>query len=141
MMDKSEEIIFSMITDHAKYDEAVKYMSEMFEREVFDRAIILNPSGIVFSTAGMAALKRDSLILKDGNLRGKNVPSPKDMKGKKFVIIGDILSSGSVACELIKTIKDNGGSVVKLGFMIEDSQFNARKKSLKGNPVESMIIL
>ncbi|MBQ7701707.1 MAG: hypothetical protein IJT54_04810 [Candidatus Methanomethylophilaceae archaeon] len=141
MMDKSEEIIFSMITDHAKYDEAVKYMSEMFEREVFDRAIILYPSGIVFSTAGMAALKRDSLILKDGNLRGKNVPSPKDMKGKKFVIIGDILSSGSVACELIKTIKDNGGSVVKLGFMIEDSQFNARKKSLKGNPVESMIIL
>ncbi len=141
MMDKSEEILFSMITDHAKYDEAVKYMSEMFEREVFDRAIILYPSGIVFSTAGMAALKRDPLILKDGNLTGKNVPSPKDMKGKKFVIIGDILSSGSVACELIKTIKDNGGSVVKLGFMIEDSQFNARKKSLKGNPVESMIIL
>ncbi len=141
MMDKSEEILFSMITDHAKYDEAVKYMSEMFEREVFDRAIILYPSGIVFSTAGMAALKRDPLILKDGNLAGKDVPSPKDMKGKKFVIIGDILSSGSVACELIKTIKDNGGSVVKLGFMIEDSQFNARKKSLKGNPVESMIIL
>lgn len=141
MMDKSEEILFSMITDHAKYDEAVKYMSEMFEREVFDRAIILYPSGIVFSTAGMAALKRDPLILKDGNLAGKNVPSPKDMKGKKFVVIGDILSSGSVACELIKTIKDNGGSVVKLGFMIEDSQFNARKKSLKGNPVESMIIL
>lgn len=140
-MDKSEEILFSMITDHAKYDEAVKYMSEMFEREVFDRAIILYPSGIVFSTAGMAALKRDPLILKDGNLAGKDVPSPKDMKGKKFVIIGDILSSGSVACELIKTIKDNGGSVVKLGFMIEDSQFNARKKSLKGNPVESMIIL
>ncbi len=141
MMDKSEEILFSMITDHAKYDEAVKYMSEMFEREVFDRAIILYPSGIVFSTAGMAALKRDPLILKDGNLAGKDVPSPKDMKGKKFVVIGDILSSGSVACELIKTIKDNGGSVVKLGFMIEDSQFNARKKSLKGNPVESMIIL
>ena len=140
-MDKSEEILFSMITDHAKYDEAVKYMSEMFEREVFDRAIILYPSGIVFSTAGMAALKRDPLILKDGNLAGKDVPSPKDMKGKKFVVIGDILSSGSVACELIKTIKDNGGSVVKLGFMIEDSQFNARKKSLKGNPVESMIIL
>ena len=137
-MDKSEETLFSMITDHAKYDEAVKYMSEMFEREVFDRAIILYPSGIVFSTAGMAALKRDPLILKDGNLAGKNVPSPKDMKGKKFVVI---LSSGSVACELIKTIKDNGGSVVKLGFMIEDSQFNARKKSLKGNPVESMIIL
>ena len=141
MMDKSEEIIFSMITDHAKYDEAVKYMSEMFEREVFDRAIILYPSGIVFSTAGMAALKRDPLILKDGNLAGKDVPSPKDMKGKKFVVIGDILSSGSVACELIKTIKDNGGFVVKLGFIIEDSQFNARKKSLKGNPVESMIIL
>lgn len=140
-MDKSEEILFSMITDHAKYDEAVKYMSEMFEREVFDRAIILYPSGIVFSTAGMAALKRDPLILKDGNLAGKDVPSPKDMNGKKFVVIGDILSSGSVACELIKTIKDNGGFVVKLGFIIEDSQFNARKKSLKGNPVESMIIL
>ena len=63
------------------------------------------------------------------------------MKEKKFVILGDILTSGSVACELIKMINDNGGSVVKLGFAIEDRQFNARKKSLKGNPVESMIVL
>lgn len=141
MMDRTEDALFSLVTDHSKFDETVKYMSEMFEREVFDYAVTLYPSGMVFSSAGITSLKKDPLVFKDRELVGKDVPSPEQMKGKKFVILGDILTSGSVACELIKMINDNGGSVVKLGFAIEDRQFNARKKSLKGNPVESMIVL
>lgn len=141
MMDRTDDILFSILTDHVKFNETVKYVSEMFEREVFDSAIILNSSGITLSIAGIASLKKDPLIFKDGSLMGKDVPSSKDMNGKRFIIVGDALSSGSVACEMIKTINDNGGTVVKLGFVVEDTQFNSRKKSLKGYPVESMIMI
>ncbi|MBO4551927.1 MAG: hypothetical protein J5673_01860 [Candidatus Methanomethylophilaceae archaeon] len=140
-MDRTDDILFSILTDHVKFNETVKYVSEMFEREVFDSAIILNSSRITLSIAGIASLKKDPLIFKDGSLMGKDVPSSKDMNGKRFIIVGDALSSGSVACEMIKTINDNGGTVVKLGFVVEDTQFNSRKKSLKGYPVESMIMI
>ena len=56
-MDRTEDALFSLITDHSKFDETVKYMSEMFEREVFDYAITLYSSGMVFSSAGITSLK------------------------------------------------------------------------------------
>ena len=92
-MDRTDDILFSILTDHVKFNETVKYVSEMFEREVFDSAIILNSSGITLSIAGIASLKKDPLIFKDGSLMGKDVPSSKDMKGKRFIIVGDALDN------------------------------------------------
>ena len=140
-MERTEDIMFPMICDHIRYGEAVKYMSEMFEREVFDSAVALYSTGTLISVPGILSLKKDLLLFKDGVLIGSDVPSPQQMKGRRFILVGDVLTSGSVASELIKTIVDNGGTVVKLGFVVEDGQFNARKKSLKGYPVESMIRL
>ena len=140
-MDKCTDVVLSTVCDHKKYEDSVKYMSEMFEREVFDEAIIAYSTGINVASAAISVLKRDPIIFKDGGFINNRQLKAEDMKGKRCIVMGDMLTSGSVAGEILKIVSDNGGKVIKLGFLVEDSQFSARKKYLKGYPVESMTIL
>ena len=60
-------------------------------------------------------------------------------KGSKIVIIDDLVATGGTTAAIIKLIERLGGSVVKIGFVIELEGFKAREKALKGYDVYSLL--
>ena len=133
----ADSILCPLVCDHDMYKETVRFVSEMFEREVFDYAVIPCSAGRVFSSAGLAAINRDPVLYGKGKFIGKDGPL-NDFKGKRFVIVGDALTTGMVEKEIVGAVTGNGGQVIKLGYVTEDGTINARKTVLKGIPVESM---
>jgi len=105
---------------------------DMFDREVFDYIAALDPCGTAL--AGVVAHKMKRGIIPC------DAPIP-DAEGKRFVVIGRKLSDGKEAAALVESVKAAGGTVIKMGFLIEESSFKARRTLLRGIPVESRRIL
>ena len=60
------------------------------------------------------------------------------VKGQKVLIIDDLLATGGTSAASVKLVESLGGKVVGLGFLIELSFLNGRKK-LDGYDVFSLI--
>jgi hypothetical protein len=99
----------------------------MFEREVFDL--------VICGSEPMARIARDmgwticSVDLPEG-----------DFKGRKAVLISDVLRDGIPEMDLIKQAESKGLSVIKLGFVLEDSSAGARKSRIfRKYPFETLL--
>ena len=108
---------------------------EMFDREVFDCIIASGQysgviAGVIASKMGRGVIAAD----KDGNLCSKALK-----QGWRTVLFTDVLTDGQAELGLIKMIEDAGCKVIRIGFIAEDTSFDARKsKVLKGYPFEAV---
>lgn len=81
---------------------------------VFDIAVGIAYSGILFASA-VASGQKVSILQIDGKLTGPEV------KGKKVIVVDDVVCTGSRVCEAEKIIEQFGGKVVGYACIVDRS--------------------
>ncbi|MCQ2079248.1 MAG: hypothetical protein MJZ38_04245 [archaeon] len=148
--------ISPVLEDAEAFDDAREYMYQMFEREVYDVVIAVESAGTVFAASVAERMHRPLVIVgeRDSMLRetvsgtietyhgARTLRIPRDSikQGTRAIIIGDVLSHGKDVLAAVNLVRGLGGSIVKIGIFLEHSDFKARRKLLKGIPLESRII-
>jgi len=138
------------------FSEACESMYQMFEREVFDTIVTVDTAGSIFASTVASRMKKPLVIAgnRDSMVRemvsekiethhGESyirMPRGSISKGARVIIVSDSLTHGKDILAAVNMIKGMEGKVIKMGFFIEHSAFNARRKLLKGIPLESRII-
>lgn len=84
------------------------------DHDLFDVAVGLAYSGILYAAA-VAGGRKVSILQKDGNLFGP------ELRGKKVVIVDDVVHSGRHMREATKKVEAAGGIVVGYVCMIDRS--------------------
>ena len=142
-----------VLSDAALFKQACHDMYEMFEREVFDAIICVAEAGSYFADSVSQRMKKKLICLWE-NKEQKEQPvityrthhgehilaaAPGSFDGvKKAVIITDVLSHGKDIEAAVKLAMTQNVEIVKIGVFVENSDFDARHKLLKGIPVECM---
>lgn len=128
------EVLFDGALLKASCDEVYS----MFDREVFDYVIGIGGStGIVLASHVATRMGKGLVALYTSD----DCPSRiEGVDGRKVVIIGDSLTDGVSQKNAVDLIERSGGNVIKMGFLSEIKEVNARKKMLRPYPVESLII-
>ena len=132
---RSSKEIPCVLADPEGLGSVVDGFMEMFDREVFDCIIASGRysgiiAGVIASRMGRGVIAADT----DGSLCRKAL-----RQGWKTVVFSDILTDGQAELDIIKTIEDAGCKVIRIGFIVEDTSFNARKsKVLKKYPFEAV---
>ncbi len=151
-----EEIdIKGVIENKEAFSEAAEYMYGMFEREVFDIVICVADAGSYFADYVSQKMGR-KLICMWENKDQKEQPvatyrthhrehmlaaAPGSLaKGQKAVIITDLLTHGKDVEAAVRIAKSQDVEIIKIGTFVEDTNFDARHKLLKGIPLESMFL-
>ncbi len=145
--------IKGVIEDEEAFAEAAEYIYNMFEREVFDAIICVAEAGSYFADSVSQRMKKKLICLWE-NKEQKEQPvityrthhgehilaaAPGSFDGvKKAVIITDVLSHGKDIEAAVKLAMTQNVEIVKIGVFVENSDFDARHKLLKGIPVECM---
>jgi len=145
--------IKGVIEDEEAFAEAAEYIYNMFEREVFDAIICVAEAGSYFADSVSQRMKKKLMCLWE-NKEQKEQPvityrthhgehilaaAPGSFDGvKKAVIITDVLSHGKDIEAAVKLAMTQNVEIVKIGVFVENSDFDARHKLLKGIPVECM---
>ncbi|MBO5547410.1 MAG: hypothetical protein J5920_01450, partial [Candidatus Methanomethylophilaceae archaeon] len=77
----------------------------------------------------------------EGNSGSFSVGMPEGFirKGTKAVVVVDQISHGRDIKAAINMVEKQGGTVIKVSGFVEVSEINARKKAIKGYPVESRL--
>jgi orotate phosphoribosyltransferase len=84
------------------------------DHDTFDMAVGLAYSGILFSSA-VAGGRKVAILQKDGNLFGP------ELKGRRVVIVDDVVYSGSKIREAARKVQAAGGTVVGFVCIIDRS--------------------
>ncbi len=145
--------IDAVLKDDAAFAEASDYMFGMFDREVFDFVICVDTAGSYFADSVAKRLGKKLVCLWDNPAQTQQpiteysthhsshrlaAPPGALAKGQKAVVIADVLSHGKDVQAAVRMAESQGVNVIKIGAFAEDKGFNARKKLLKGIPVECM---
>ena len=146
--------IDAVMKDQKAFAEASDYVYGMFDREVFDVIICVDTAGSYFADAVSKRMNKKLVCMWDNPAQTQQpiveysthhakhrlaAPPEALSKGQKAVIIADVLSHGKDVQAAVKIAESQGVNVIKIGAFVEDKGFNARKKLLKGIPVECMI--
>ncbi len=84
------------------------------DHDIFDMAVGLAYSGILFASA-VAGGRKVAILQKDGNLFGP------DVKGRRVMIVDDVVHSGSRIREAARKVVAAGGAVVGFVCIIDRS--------------------
>lgn len=143
----------AVVKDQKAFAEASDYMYGMFDREVYDVVICVDTAGSYFADAVAKRMNKKLVCMWDNPAQTQQpiveysthhsshrltAPPEALSKGQKAVIITDVLSHGKDVQAAVKIAESQGVNVIKVGVFVEDRGFNARKKLLKGIPVECM---
>ena len=123
--------------DREKLSAAVKGFLGMFDREIYDMAICIGTYSTFFAGTVCDKTKKAALVCSNPECIGKKI-SP----GMKTVIFSDVLTDGQDVLSVIRSVEKAGGSVIRLGFIAEDSSKGARKaRVLRGYPFEALTVI
>jgi orotate phosphoribosyltransferase len=89
------------------------------EHDAFDVAVGLAYSGILYSAA-VAGGRKVAILQKDGNFFGP------DLKGKRVVVVDDVVHTGRHLVEAAKKVEEEGGIVVGFVCIIDRSSGTLR---------------
>lgn len=146
--------ISPILADPGLFAQACEDIYQMYEREVFDIIITTKLSGTVFAAALARRMGKGLIITTcvkptdgylteeiEGNSSSFSVGMPEGFigKGTKAVVVVDQISHGRDIKAAINMVEKQGGTVIKVSGFVEVSEINARKKAIKGYPVESRL--
>ncbi len=116
----------------------VKEFTGMFDREVFDCIIASGRYGHVIAGIMASKLGKGVVCVNDGcNFCSKALKS-----GWKVVVMCDLFDDGKKTFELVQKLESLGCTVIRIGFIIEDTRCGGRKsKILKKYPFEAAITI
>lgn len=145
--------IKGVIDDKEAFAEAAEYMYGMFEREVFDVIICVADAGSYFADCVSKRMGK-KLVCMWENKEQKEQPvttykthhgervlaaAPGSLaKGQKAIIITDVLTHGKDVEAAVRIAKSQGVEIIKIGTFVENTDFDARHKLLRGIPLECM---
>jgi adenine phosphoribosyltransferase len=153
-----EGVIFKDITPILKNYPAVKFVTtkiaNYFKHKNVNKVVSMESRGFIFGSIISQKLKCGFVpVRKKGKLPYKTISIEYSLeygtdvleihedaieKGENVLIIDDVLATGGTAEAVINLIKKCGGNVVGLGFLIELTFLNPRKK-LVGQDIYSLI--
>ncbi len=145
--------VSAVMKDEKAFTEASDYMYGMFDREVFDAVICVDTAGSYFADAVAKRLGKKLVCMWDNPAQTQQpiteyathhsahrltAPPGALSEGQRAVVIADVLSHGKDVQAAVRIAESQGAKVIKIGDFVEDKGFGARKKLLKGIPVECM---
>ena len=115
-----------MMIDGAKLVAAADLMVSMFDREIFDYVIASDAGGAALASIVAYRLKK-----------GLVMPC-MDAPAGKYIIVGFEMGDGKLVEKEVEKVKKATGSIVKMGFVYEESSRRTRRTLFRGIPVESI---
>jgi adenine phosphoribosyltransferase len=146
--------ITTLLKDGDKLRKAVDALCEQYKNVKVDKVLGVEARGFIF--APMVAYKLGAgfvPVRKPGKLPAKTKAVTYELeygtdtleihedavnKGDKVLIIDDLLATGGTAAGVVKMVRELGGEVLGVGFLIELTFLNGKEK-LKGVDVFSLI--
>lgn len=144
-----------LFSDPKGFEAAMGEFMGMFDREIFDVFVCSESYGGMFAAALAQKLGKTVVPVRyEGGFPGTSVSEPcvnskgntrLEMRpkcilpGTKVVILADVLATGRTTAAMIRLVENQGGEVVRIGYIAELTEYEARKnKVLKGYPFECL---
>ncbi len=134
---------------------AIDKLVEMVDGVDFDLVVGPESRGFIFGVPVAYALHKGFVpVRKKGKLPCETISAEYDLEygsaviemhkdavkpGQKVVIVDDLIATGGTIEAITKLVKELGGEVVKICFVMELAGLEGRKK-LKDFPVDSVIV-
>ena len=132
---KSVDELPLLFSNQSGFAAAIKDFVGMFDREIYD--ILIFDGKYSAMVAGILADRMHKCVLDAKKLTDSTLAH----KGNA-IIVSDVLEKGDEQLELIKRVESFGCKVIRVGFIVEDGSFGARKsKILRKYPFEALITL
>jgi adenine phosphoribosyltransferase len=146
--------ITTLLKEGDKLRKAVDALCEQYKNVKVDKVLGVEARGFIF--APMVAYKLGAgfvPVRKPGKLPSKTKAVTYDLeygtdtleihedaigKGDKVLIIDDLLATGGTAAGVVKMVRELGGEILGVGFLIELTFLNGKEK-LRGVDVFSLI--
>ena len=144
-----------LLADRNGFEEAMKEFLGMFDREVFDAFVCSESFAGMFATALAQKLGKAVVTVRtEGGFPGTVVSercvnssgsSRIEMRpgcvrpGMKVIVMGDVLATGRTTSAMIRLVENQGGKVIRVGYIAELTEYGARKnRVLKRYPFECL---
>ena len=136
--------ITTLLKDPAAYREAIDLMLEPYREERVDIVVGMESRGFIFS-APMAYLLGTGLVpvRKLGKLPAETLTVEYALEygsntleihrdaiapGQRVLVVDDLLATGGTAAATARMVREQGGTVVGVGFVVELTFLNGRQK-------------
>lgn len=129
-------------------------LAGFFKEQKIDKVLGIDARGFLLAAPVAYVLKKGIVIVrKKGKLPYKTIVTEHDLeygkgtmeihidavaKGERVLIVDDVLATGGTAEAAIKLVEQLGGKVAGLGFLLELTEFNGRKR-IKDYNIQSLI--
>lgn len=147
--------VTTILSDAEGFHMAIDGLIDLVKDKDFDLVIGTESRGFLFGAPVAYALGKGFVLArKKGKLPRDTVSASYDLEygqatlemhrdsikpGQKVVLIDDLIATGGTTEAVIKMVKELGGEIVKVAFVMELAGLNGREK-LKGLDVDSLII-
>ncbi len=146
--------ITPLLNDKRALRAAINLLSAKFKDKKVDMVVAAEARGFILAGAVAQKLNAGFIpVRKKGKLPWRTYSATYDLEygvdsleihqdafrpGSRLLILDDLLATGGTVKAIIDLIKQLGGKIVGICFLIELTELNGRKK-LKGYPVYSLI--
>lgn len=146
--------ITTLLLDPDALRETIDILSGHLKQKDFDLIVGMESRGFIFGAAVAYALNKGFVpVRKPGKLPAKTVRQTYELeygtdsieihedaikKGRKVIVLDDLLATGGTAAATAKLVEGLGGKVVEAAFVVELAFLNGREK-LKGLEVFSIV--
>jgi len=136
--------ITPLLEDPKAFHQSVAGLTEFFQDKKVDKVVGIDARGFLLSAPVAYLLGAGTVIVrKKGKLPYDKIVQTHDLeyghasleihtdsikKGERVAIIDDLLATGGTAEAAVKLVKNIGGEIVGMGFLIELESMNGRKK-------------
>jgi len=146
--------VTTLILDKAAFKKAVDLLAEKYKKMKINKVVGVEARGFIFGAAVAHKLGAGFVpVRKKGKLPHKTISATYQLeygtdtleihkdaidRGEKVLIIDDLLATGGTVRAVIKLVKQLGGNIRGIGFVIELVDLGGKEK-LKGYPVYSLV--
>ena len=134
--------ISTLITDEKAFSASIKLLSQAIQKYNFNMIAAIDARGFLFGSAIAFHLNKGLVMVRKKNkLPGKKISYKYeleygtdtlelnvDAKGKKFLVVDDLLATGGTAGATIELLKKAGGEPICLLTLIELSFLKGKEK-------------
>lgn len=146
--------ITTLMQNKVAFKKAVELLSKKYKGQGIDKVVGVEARGFIFGAAVANKIGAGFVpVRKHGKLPHKTISTTYDLEygtdtleihkdaiisGEKILIIDDLLATGGTVKAVIELVKQLGGKILSLGFVIELLDLHGKDK-LKDYPVFSLI--
>lgn len=146
--------VTTLIQNKAAFKKSIDLLVKKYKAKGFDKVVGVEARGFIFGAAVAHKIGAGFVpVRKKGKLPFKTISTTYQLEygtdtleihqdaigaGEKVLIIDDLLATGGTVKAVIELVKQLGGKIAGIGFVIELIDLNGRDK-LKAYPVYSLV--